>query len=811
MAPLQVWLRRALLLSCAVLLPSPAHAAWPNDASQPVTLVSQPGVQAVTASIADGAGGYFTVWNDKRAGNYDVYAQHVDVSGNLLWGTGGAAVATGAGDQANPEVVLDATGGIIVGWVDASATAAVFAQRLNAAGAPQWGVGGVRVAVQANPQFPFTMCSDGAGGAEFAWDYLFSGPDIDVYAQRLAPAGTRLWGTGGVPVCTPASTSDLSVGVSDAAGGMWIVWRDNRATTHDIFGQRLNASGVAQFATNGINVESFISGDIEDLTAVSDGMGGVIAAFSLHSFGDYDVVATHAYGDGSNQASSFTTEGADQRFPTLAADPAGGFFMFWSNVRLDIRGDVFGAHFTSAGFPSPGWPPGGLVVAGGLDIYQDSPVALADGEGGAIVTWREGNSSIRQIMAQRFDVNANRPPGWQSGGNAVATRAVNNTGQVLAATGNGGVFCTWDVPLSVSDYDLAAQRIDRFGKIGTPEPHIAGVKDVPNDQGGQVRVSWDKSPLDTGLDPTVLGYQVWRQVPVAGAISALRAGTARLLGAGAPHEAAATRVLRAIGAGAQATYWEFIGGVAAQNLAGYSMTASTTGDSIGGSNPRTKFMVEAVSEFYAPGPTASSQYWDSAPDSGYSVDNLPPALPSGFAGTWSGSGASLHWNANTETDLASYRLYRGTNASFVPSPANRIATPTQTWYEDIGAAPAYYRLTAVDIHGNESGSVLLLPTGTAAVDGALPQAMDLVVASANPVRGSLALRLDLPAPAAVRVHVLDAAGHEVARLAEGTLEAGRWPLTWSVRNSGHRVPAGVYFVRLDSGGRAWTRKVMVVP
>jgi len=323
-----------------------------------------------------------------------------------------------------------------------------------------------------------------------------------------------------------------------------------------------------------------------------------------------------------------------------------------------------------------------------------------------------------------------------------------------------------------------------------------------------VRVSWNKSPLDRGFAPVVHGYQVWKQLPQSAATAALKSGAARLLDA---QSTAGGRVLRRIVNGLATTYWEYAGGVAAQNFAGYSLSSSTAGDSIGGSNPRTQFMVEAVDDFFPPGPVNPSQYWQSTPDSGYSVDNLPPSLPAAFAGSWTGSGASLHWNANTESDLAGYRLYRGSSPSFVPSPANRIASPVQTFYEDTGAPPSYYRLTAIDIHGNESPSALLLPSGTVDAPEDLPQAENLVLLSANPGRESFALRVELHTAATVDVAVYDAGGRRVRDLARGPLAAGRWPVTWhGERQAGDHAAPGVYFVLMRIADRTWSRRVVLV-
>jgi hypothetical protein len=40
--------------------------------------------------------------------------------------------------------------------------------------------------------------------------------------------------------------------VSDNAGGAIIAWRDTRSVNWDVYAQRVNASGVAQWTANGV-------------------------------------------------------------------------------------------------------------------------------------------------------------------------------------------------------------------------------------------------------------------------------------------------------------------------------------------------------------------------------------------------------------------------------------------------------------------------------------------------------------------------------------------------------------------------------
>jgi len=67
--------------------------------------------------------------------------------------------------------------------------------------------------------------------------------------------------------------------------------------------------------------------------------------------------------------------------------------------------------------------------------------------------------------------------------------------------------------------------------------------------------------------------------------------------------------------------------------------------------------------------------------------------------------------------------------------------------------------------------------------------------SPNPFRGSAHILLVLPSSRQVEVSVFDIVGRRVRRLQHGVLEAGAHHLVWDgIDDSGHRRPAGLYFV-----------------
>ena len=253
-------------------------------------------------------------------------------------------------------------------------------------------------------------------------------------------------------------------------------------------------------------------------------------------------------------------------------------------------------------------------------------------------------------------------------------------------------------------------------------------------------------------------------------------------------------------------YWEYVGTQAAEAFSGYSRVVATTSDSMGGSNPRTWFMIEARAST-----SVSSDRWASEPDSGYSVDNLAPAQPAPFAGQYAAGTTHLHWNRNNESDLDGYRLYRGSSAGFAPGPGNLVVALPDTGYADAAGSPYYYKLTAVDVHGNESPVATLLPGGTVGVEGSpVPRELSFAAPTPNPAGAATTLRYELPRAGEVRLAVYDAMGRLVRTVVSGNREAGAHTASWDLCDaSGRAVGSGLYFARLEVGGRVIARRIAV--
>lgn len=292
------------------------------------------------------------------------------------------------------------------------------------------------------------------------------------------------------------------------------------------------------------------------------------------------------------------------------------------------------------------------------------------------------------------------------------------------------------------------------------EFRLREIRDVPNDQGGKVWVSWNRHPRDVTFG-AITGYRVWRRVPAPGA---------------------AARAVRVTRDGAALAYWEAAASLPAQRMATYAYTAATAQDSLPGGNPYTAFFVTATTAM-------PDSFFDSPVDSGYSVDNLSPAPPLQALATLVPGGTDLAWANVNEPDLYGVLVYRGGDAFFPADEAHLLGTFTGThWLDGGGEAGHVYKLASLDVHGNRGPLALLRP------DGAVAATASLVRADASPGRVTLVWYAD---PAAIPEAALERSEDQVAwaEIARGSADGtGRLAFTDAdVR------PGATYSYRL-----AWT-------
>ena len=241
------------------------------------------------------------------------------------WQEGGNAVCINSANQFEIQIISDGTGGAIIVWADERSGLDIYAQRISAAGVVQWTADGIAICAHESNQSTAQMTSDGAGGAIIAWEDFRNG-NQDIYGQRVSSEGALLWDPVGVAICTaPGDQIELRI-TSDGGGGAVITWRDSRDGKQDIYGQRVNSSGVVQWAAGGVYVCTGAASEeypANSWKAASDGAGNTIIAWNDFRNANWDVYAQRVDSAGNVGATIGVEEpcepvrafGATQSFP----------------------------------------------------------------------------------------------------------------------------------------------------------------------------------------------------------------------------------------------------------------------------------------------------------------------------------------------------------------------------------------------------------------------------------------------------------------------------------------------------------------
>jgi hypothetical protein len=708
-------------------------------------------------------------------------------AGAVTWGNGATGV-NGAVSVANSLAGSSLNDNLGVGGVVALSNGnyVVSSPNWNSggitdAGAATWGSGttGVSGAVSVANSLVGALALDQVGGhgttALTNGNYVVSSPICDI--GGIADAGAATWGNGATGTTGVVSAANSLVGakssdqVSDGSitalsNGNYVVcsaqW-DNLAVAN---------VGAATWGNGAIGTT-----------------GPVSAANSLVGSTAFDGVGS--YGVTALSNGNYVVRSATWMNGTLGGAGA----VTWGNGTTGVSGAVSAAN--------------SLVGSTANDFLgYPSVTALANGDYVVVSnTWDKG--PIVDAGAATWGSGTAGVSGAVTLGNSLVGAAANSQLSDVVEDGINGTF-----------YARFANEGSGHVRVGPPDypPIVASLVDIPSDQGGWLRMTFNHSSLDaaSSLIP-VATYAVWRRVP-----GTLATGSAETRGTSArPDATASSRLRSAIPPGVDvrevegrfyatgreswmpglasvfpAGTWELVASVPSLQHSQYVVAVPTISNA-------------AANDFVVSAHTTTPSIWYvSNPSSGQSVDNLAPSTPNLLAGSYSGGQTNLTWAPNSENDIGSYRVYRGTSAGFAPGPGNLIATVPVPGHSDPGPAGRYYKVSAVDVNGNESGFALLTPDGTADVAEEGPVAFALEGVRPNPANGrSLRVAFALPHRAAARLELLDVSGRRVVAREVGSLGAGRHTVDLA---EGHRFAPGLYWVRLEQEANRRMTRVAVI-
>ncbi len=384
------------------------------------------------ATATSDDGGIVYVWSDTKYGGRDLFAMKFDEDGNSEWGQEPTIIDNKIDRQEDPVIIKTSDGNFVIAWIE------------------------------------FSLDQDG-----------------DVFAQKISNDGELLWQEGGVPVCT---YQDIQISlniVENNVGGAYILWRDSRNPSVDLYAANLDGNGNNLWATDGMPIAN--TGFPETSNSMrEDGDGGFFIGYQVEMNNTKNIYAKRFNSEGVSlwgEALPIAVANGDQTTPRVTPDGLGGFIFVWEDKR-DETSNIFAQRILSDGTADWG---------DYLEVYSDEddpqsftqnyPQVQSDGLGNTIIAWQDKRNSFDNVGIYAQKINSSGEKLWNEDGVEVRANQVRELTMRIDSDTNGGAYVAW-TDMRNGDFpqvDIYAQHLNADGTFQWDADGVA-ICTSPNEQ-----------------------------------------------------------------------------------------------------------------------------------------------------------------------------------------------------------------------------------------------------------------------------------------------------------------------------------------
>jgi hypothetical protein len=467
--------RRAALAVLTALVAPAAAAQWSPDPAVNLTIADRPAGQVQPKAVPTPDGGFYVSWFGGGADGYDVYLQRLDREGVPQWADDGVRVADrDFSSTQDYGLALGSDGDALLAFrfTDPGGVVRIAVSRVAPDGTPRWGTPGVLVSPDAADANSPRVTGTADGAAVAAW----TSSDGDLVLQRLDAAGAPEWGPSGVALTTPTGfffAADLHAA---ADGGSVIVSGSAQLSFGDrrLWAQKLDAAGAPLWGPSPVEVSDGTSGALQlgyFPPFVPDVYGGAVFAwYEVSGVASARVRVQHVLADGAlafpQNGVEAATDASRVRFaPSAAYDAAtGDVYVVWSEESASPprQYGVSAQRIDAAGTRLWGASGVALVPLGGVPTSQ---VEALLAPGGAVFAWAVGSvPDPVAFYASRRD--AAGAAVWPSAAVAFKTAPTNASRLQGALSTDGYAAYVWeDAP---GPGAIKGQSVLMDGTLGSP-------------------------------------------------------------------------------------------------------------------------------------------------------------------------------------------------------------------------------------------------------------------------------------------------------------------------------------------------------
>jgi len=256
--------KKLLLINLMLFAVTQGFAQWSSDSLQNTAVIQYSNDQVVPKIAATSDGGCYVAWYDTRDGNYDVYLQRLNSMGEKLWASDGLQVSGHPQESwvTDYDLVVDQSDNAIVVFNDIRNGSGngwdVFAYKIAPDGSFLWGADGVQLsaAINTDSEMSPKAAVTTAGNVVFVWSKSRDEADV-IGMQKLSADGEKQWGADGITIQGSQGEAVTHPDIVPAADdSVIVVWKSEigtyPATKIWLVTQKYDPNGQPAWDANGV-------------------------------------------------------------------------------------------------------------------------------------------------------------------------------------------------------------------------------------------------------------------------------------------------------------------------------------------------------------------------------------------------------------------------------------------------------------------------------------------------------------------------------------------------------------------------------